>query len=110
MTFGLNRWLCVIVLATPLLVAGNLSAQDYVPGAGYIAEDEWYDPSDWFDGNDLETEDYYDGDADAYADDYYYDDYDFDDHYGDGYGDYDNYYTDDWYDDGGDFDDWYDTY
>lgn len=41
-------------------------------------EDEWYDPTDWFDGNNYEFDDswgYYDGsyyDDDYYDDDWYY--------------------------------------
>lgn len=82
-------------------------------------EEEWYDPSDWFnDDNDIDYEaDYYDGyDPDYYsADDYDYtsDDYQMygyegDDsmYYPDYYG-YD-YYTNDWYDNEPGFDSWWD--
>lgn len=123
MKFGLKCWLAAALLAmtpmvTPNAPTNDLAAQEYVPGAGYVAEDEWYDPSDWFDGNDVEIEDYYEGDADAYADydevydddyvdDYY--DYDYDDDY---YYDDDSLYDDYYYglDDGYDFDDYWDGY
>lgn len=62
---------------------------EYEPGEGYH-EQEWYDPSDWFEtGRDV---------------DYEYDRYEYDRY--DDYGTYD-YYTDDWYDNEPVFDRWY---
>lgn len=73
---------------------------EYEPGEGYH-EQEWYDPSDWFNwGRDFEYEangygDYYE--RDYYDGDYYDGDYSYD------YG----YYTDDWFDNDGAFRGWY---
>ena len=65
----------LLMTTTPLLLvsmlASPLQAQDYVPGIGMVEEDEWYDPSDWFDGNELETEDIY-GQYGDYEYDYNY--------------------------------------
>ena len=51
---------------------------EWEPGEGYH-EQEWYDPSDWFEtGRDLDYED--DDDyGDYYYEDYYYEDYYYDD-------------------------------
>jgi len=84
-----------------------------------LHEEEWYDPTDWFNedeeqGINYETDWYdstygYDDSAYGYNDDSntfynpgYYDYYDYyNDYDGFGYPDYNyNYYTDDWYDDG----------
>ncbi len=62
-----------------------------------VNEDEWYDPTDWFDGNNLEYDDTYDG---IYDYDY---DYDYDAAW-DGYGTWgtdvwdDDYYDEDYWD------------
>ncbi|GEM_PF-5655518 len=68
-------------------VEAEAEQYEWEPGEGYH-EQEWYDPSDWFEaGRDIDYE------SDAY-DDYYYDD------------DY-SYYTDDWEADETAFDRWY---
>lgn len=94
------------LLATSLVLAPTVNA----------AEDEWYDPTDWFDGNNLEHDDTLNvGTYDAYDYDY---DYGFDDAYDYGYDwtSYDNTWgVNDWDDDYYDADywgdyDWYDTY
>lgn len=95
---------------------GDFEDLEYEPGEG-LHEEEWYDPSDWFDvspGISYENDGYY-GDSYWYDDDYYSDDYyDYDEY---GYDDdyfydrrswYDeDYYTNDWWD-GRDFYEWYD--
>ena len=123
--------------AAPILVLFSILALlVYLPGAAHafdaseyeyeadegLHEEEWYDPSDWFDtpGEGISYEsDWYDSTY-GYTDDYYDDNlygyygngyYDYgndfyDAPYGAGY-DYDyNYYTNDWYRDGGVFDVW----
>lgn len=77
-----------------------------------VNEDEWYDPTDWFDGNNIEVDDTYDYSVYDYDYDYGLDDtYD----YGDDWSVYDtwgdelwdsDYYDSDYWDDY----DWYDTY
>ena len=52
----------------------------------FAAEDEWYDPTDWFDGNNVESDDTYDG---------YYD-YSYDYDYDGDWNDYDAWGDDDW--------------
>lgn len=69
-----------------------------VPAFAAPAEDEWYDPTDWFDGNNIEADDTYDGYFD-YS--YPYDDDGDWDRYGEWSGyDYDSEYWDryDWND------------
>ncbi len=62
-------------------------AYEWEPGEGYHQE-EWYDPSDWFDDDDIVDYEYdYDYDYDYDYGDYDYGDYD----YGYGYYDYDDY-------------------
>jgi hypothetical protein len=72
-------WLIGAALAAPLAFAQAASAQDYEyePDEGWH-EEEWYDPTDWFDDRPYNYEFDYD--------DYEYDDYDYD---------YDNRYYDD---------------
>jgi hypothetical protein len=120
-----------MIPALCLMFAGQqAAAQRYVPGEGYVAEEEWYDVGDWFDGNNWEYEDDYDEDlysdrndlaGDEYEDDFDAPDYAEDATYGDLYNDddgfyadnadayYDNYYTSDWYDESA-FGDWYDDF
>ena len=95
-----RHWLMLSLLCGTLLVAPILAPLT-APAYGVEVEDEeWYDPSDWFDGDEVEYE--YEDDYDDYDDDYYYDD-DYDDgYYYDG-----DYYTDEWGDDG-DFAEWWD--
>lgn len=77
-----------------------------------LHQEEWYDPSDWFDeegeGISYETDwyDYTYGYGDYYDEDiygYYGDDFYDEDYYDFGYEDFDDYdydyYTDDWYED-----------
>lgn len=74
---------------------------EWEPGEGYH-EQEWYDPSDWFEfGSDVDYED----DTYDYFDDDYYDAYGYD--YGYDY-DYDYGYDDDFYDDDYGYYDYYD--
>lgn len=77
---------------------------EYEPGEG-LHEEEWYDPSDWFDyeaGVDRELDDVYDYYEGDYQEEYSEEDYE------DGFGwDY-SYYSDEWYDDDNDFYDWWD--
>lgn len=105
-----------LALATPSYTA---SAQEYEYEADEgLHQEEWYDPTDWFDtgaGIDYESDwnDFYYG-YDAY-DPWYRDDWTYNRHYGLGpqYGNqnledrpYDNnYYTEDWFNDS--FDSWY---
>lgn len=104
-------------IAAPLLTIGLLvvpftlfatpvqadDQYEWDPTSGYH-EEEWYDPSDWFNEEDQQVEyedmyngDYYDGDVTAY------DEYDEQDDYGS------DYYTADWFDQEPDFDNWYDS-
>ncbi len=53
-----------------------------------VEEDEWYDPTDWFNGNNIESDDTYD-----YTDTW---DYDYDNDYWDGYTWYDSVYDRDY--------------
>ncbi len=106
-----NRRHCrcaALAFGLALIAAPPLTAQTY-------EEDEWYDPTDWFDGNNLEYDDTYDYEAYDYDYDYGYNDvYD----YGNDWNDWDAYDTwgvDDWDTDYYDADywddyDWYDTY
>lgn len=71
------------------LIAGLVALQ---PLSAQVEEDEWYDPTDWFDGNNIESDDTYNG---------YYDYgyvYDYDDDWGvyDAWGD--DYWEPDYYD------------
>lgn len=116
----------ILVFLTPVILAQETWEYEWEEGEGYH-EEEWYDPSDWFDvpGEGISYEngwtDY------GYYDDYYYDDY-YDYGYDTGYDYYDDtwtngeyyngddwfdtgydYYTDDWYDYDDSFTDWYDT-
>jgi hypothetical protein len=127
---ALLRPLGVPLLALSFVVAASTApapsqadeAWEWDPTRGYH-EEEWYDPSDWFDDDTgIDYEDDYYG---TYWDDWRYDytGYDYDpydadvydgtyvDEYDDyGYDDYDygyDYYTGDWYDDEPDFDNWY---
>lgn len=118
---GALRWSAwAAALAAPLLLGlpGAVRAQDdqgvewedyeYEPGEG-LHEEEWYDPSDWFDfdeGVEYEQDDwsYYDYDWGGY--DTWYDGYD-EGWYDDGYVYDDTWYDDEyWYED----EDWYDPY
>jgi hypothetical protein len=82
--------------------AAQADEWEWDPTWGYHQE-EWYDPSDWFNADDgyVDYEDYYYGDY--YDDDGVLDDGTYDNPYG-----YD-YYTSDWFDDDADFDGWWGT-
>ncbi len=105
-----------VLLAIGLAIAPVAPAQDIE-----VEEQEWYDPSDWFDDSpDVEydwwedeyeyeyDDDWGDDDGYDYDDDWGYDyGYDYDDDWGYNYGyDYD-YWTDDWYDDEGVWENWW---
>jgi hypothetical protein len=103
-------FLAVLALLFSPLRSGAVdwSEYEYEPGEG-IHEEEWYDPSDWFDaggGVDYERDWYnytYNYPYDYYGDGIYgyYDDG------GYGFYDYENdYYTNDWYNREGEFEDW----
>jgi len=123
------RWLVVMVaLVAMAFVVQPVSVMaqgdyEYEPGEG-LHEEEWYDPSDWFDvDDDIDYEyDWYDYTYNyPYVYDYDYD-YDYYDLYEDDWGyeedfrgyddeveleyEYD-YYTDDWYLDEVEFEEWY---
>ncbi|MFO7964045.1 MAG: hypothetical protein R6U50_09015 [Desulfobacterales bacterium] len=107
--------LMLIVYAPGIAEAIDQSEYEYESYEG-LHQEEWYDPSDWFDeegeGISYETDwydytyawdDYYDEDVygyyDYYEDDEYLDD-DVDNGYYDDYDDWDyDYYTDEWYED-----------
>ncbi len=117
-----------LAMLLALAPSAALAQDEYGYGA---SEEEWYDPSDWFDGDEIDYEDEYEygydedewfeGDYDAYDDNAY----DYDDEWGEdnydvydyGYDDgaydaydygYDTYYTDTWYDEEDSFFEWYD--
>lgn len=89
-------------------------------------DEEWYDPSDWFDDDDYDrgyTSYYDEPDFDDYGEEFEEDEFgdndDFEEEnryyrdrnlYGDNdrYSDDFNFYSDDWFEDGGTFDNWFD--
>lgn len=123
----------LVMLTTMLLPTTQASAQNYDQGT---ATEEWYDVTDWFDGDDHDQADYdydssydssYDSDYEtydsSYSDDYQgyhtgygshsdtldqYDNYSDDGYQNDRGYDSDHYYTNDWYERQSDFDSWYD--
>ncbi len=107
---AITACLLAACLAAPAVSAQDGIADDYEwdPTYGYH-EEEWYDPSDWFDADTgVEYEDY----EDNYYGNYYDDDYtgvgEYEEEWyedNDWYGD--NFYTSDWYDNEPEFDDWY---
>ena len=122
----MTRWLMMLsglALVTTVPMSSLAHAQVYKPGIGYVEEDEWYDPSDWFDGNrseieDLRGDDYWE---DEYSSNAGWDNpvagpYEYEYNVEDGQvvwderderDTWDNYYTNDWFDDEPDFDNWY---
>ena len=101
-------------------VATMAQDYEYEPGEG-LHEEEWYDPSDWFDvDDDIDYEyDWYDYTYNYpyvydYDDDYgYWDPYEDEWEYGDDDFVWDDdweydYYTEEWWEDEPDFDVWYD--
>ena len=81
--------------------AGRFTVAGFLAGLvcsapAFAAEDQWYDPTDWFDGNNVESDDTYDG---------YYD-YSYDYDYDGNWNDYDDWGRDDWNSDYYDSDYW----
>jgi hypothetical protein len=68
------------------LSVGGILAGLVCAGPAFAAEDQWYDPTDWFDGNNIESDDTFDG---------YYD-YSYDYDYNGDWNDYDVWGEDNW--------------
>ncbi len=112
--------LSIIALAAWLAVPGAAFAQDYgtayeyEPGEG-VHEEEWYDPSDWFDNDeaiDYEN-DWYDytynyPETYTYDYDYVYPGEDINPYSDLDYGWHYDYYSERWFDENDEFDVWYD--
>ncbi|KAA1258661.1 hypothetical protein LF1_11830 [Rubripirellula obstinata] len=106
MTSKFWKAFCAMFAAVALLQAPTL--MNTAMGDYYLEEEEWYDPSDWFNGSDYEWE--YEDDDSYYEASYYDDGYADDDWFYDSYGDDYDWYDDGYYDDDYDYDYYEDDY
>lgn len=62
----------IMLVGLPAAAQESASDTEWERGEGYH-EEEWYDPTDWFDGDQdgvsYETDDYWDDDYEYYSDD-----------------------------------------